>query len=299
MNTENSIIGYKRGYLTGDFEFFHLKDKKNIQFEYHYHDFNKILIFISGNVNYLIEGKAYKLKPWDILLISNKEVHMPVIDPDETYERIIIWVNSDFMEKHNNTDCNLLTCFEMASRENFSLLRLNPPFFKSIKPVLLQLEESCRSDEFGSRILKNSLFLQLIVYLNRYFKDMEKSSIQSDIIFDENIGKILSYINDHLNEDLSIENLSSIFFMSKYYLMHWFKKQTGYSIHSYILQKRLIMANELIKSGMPAIEVCALSGFGDYSSFVRAFKKAFGLSPKNYFKSFPSRQTTGDTKKHF
>jgi len=106
-----------------------------------------------------------------------------------------------------------------------------------------------------------------------------------DFEYDDNINSILKYINENLNEDLSIESLSSGFYMSRYYLMHRFKEQTGYTVHSYILQKKLIMAHSLIKKGRPINEVSAECGFGDYSSFVRAFKKMFGLSPRNYYKS--------------
>jgi AraC-like DNA-binding protein len=67
--------------------------------------------------------------------------------------------------------------------------------------------------------------------------------------------------------------------------MHRFKNQTGYTIQSYILQKRLILANSMIKGGRPAAEACTDCGFGDYSSFVRAFKKVFGMSPKKHYKA--------------
>lgn len=102
----------KRGYLKGDFAFFHLKDMKNVQFEYHYHDFSKIVVFISGNVTYLVEGKAYILKPWDILFVNGSEVHKAVIDPTVLYERVVIWVNHGFLEKHSD-DYSLMTCFSL------------------------------------------------------------------------------------------------------------------------------------------------------------------------------------------
>lgn len=289
----------KRGYLKEDFRLFHLKDQKNMQFEFHYHDFNKIIILISGKVTYLIEGKAYKLRPWDIILVSSNEVHKPIIDPLEVYERIVIWVNSAFIEKHNSTDCNLLTCFELAVNKKYNLLRLRPEFLRNLRYTLSQLEEACINSDFGSRILKNSLFMQFIVNLNRHFLCIEGSSEQNDIEYDENIGNILDYINQNLGENLCIDNLSSMFYMSKYYLMHKFKTQTGYSIHNYILQKRLIMANSLLKKGKPASEVCIECGFGDYSSFVRAFKKMYGLSPKKYYKSLLQLEKSNNNDSHF
>lgn len=282
-NESLKILKIKRGYLKKDFQIFHLKDKKDTQFQFHYHNFNKLVIFISGNVTYLIEGKAYKLKPFDILLINNNDIHKAVIDPDNVYERIIIWVNSDFLIKHNN-GCNLLTCFELASKQNFNLLRLSDDWISNIKDLLFKLERASKDKDFACEILKSSLFLEFMVYINRLFLGNQNIKELSDIEYDKNITSILNYINENLSEDLSIDTLSSKFYMSKYHLMHKFKIQTGYTIHSYILHKRLIMSNSLIKAGKNITDACVECGFNDYSNFVRAFKKTFGLSPKNYCK---------------
>lgn len=275
----------KRGYLKNDFEYFHIKDKKSLEFDFHYHDFNKIIIFISGNVTYLIEGKAYKLKPWDILLVGSNEIHKPLIEEGGTYERIILWVNSSFLTQHNSKECNLLTCFEIAAMQKFNLMRLNPDALSEIKYILFQLEKACYHEGFGKNILKNALFIQFIVSINRAFlaRDLEKEI--KDVEYDENIVALLNYINDNLSEELTIEELSLKFYMNKYYLMHKFKKQTGYTLHNYILQKRLILASSLIKKGIPITEVYIESGFSDYSNFIRAFKSMFGLPPKKYYKA--------------
>lgn len=51
--------GQKRGYLNQNFLFFHLKDRKEEQYDYHYHEFNKMILLLSGKVTYMIEGKTY------------------------------------------------------------------------------------------------------------------------------------------------------------------------------------------------------------------------------------------------
>lgn len=282
---ENKSLNIKRGYLKTDFQIFYLKDKKDISFEFHYHNFNKIVIFIDGDVTYLIEGKSYKLKPWDILLINNNDIHKAVITPHKTYERIIMWINLDFLTKYNN-NCNLMSCFELASEQGFNLLRLKDNWIEIIKKILLDLKDTFKNKDLGYETLRIGLLLQFLVYINRLFLKQKNIKELQDIKYDESINNILNYINEHLDQNLSINFLSSKFYVSKYYLMHRFKKQTGYTIHSYILQKRLIMSNLLIKEGKSIINACIQSGFGDYSNFIRAFKKMFGVSPKRYYKTY-------------
>mgnify|MGYP001495064084 CR=1 FL=1 len=282
---EEAILKVKRGYLNEDFKYFHLKDKKSMEFEPHYHDFNKIIIFISGTVNYLIEGKSYKLRPWDLLFINSNEIHRPIISPNDSYERIIIWINKNFLEKHSLCHNDLLTCFKLASDRKYNMLRLDVLNMDKLKLILHPLEMENSSTAFGSDILKNSLIIQLMVYMNRLFLENKIDDSENDVEYDERIVKIINYINKNLSSVLTIDSISSNFYINKYYLMHKFKEQTGFTLHNYIQQKRLLHAASLIKEGSQIGNVFLESGFGDYSSFMRAFKKMFELSPKNYFKA--------------
>ncbi|MDF2593116.1 MAG: DNA-binding protein AraC-type [Clostridia bacterium] len=285
MLEENALLKIKKGYLNEDFRFFHLKDKKSEEHTFHYHDFNKIVIFISGNATYVIEGKYYKLRPWDILFVGSNEVHKAIIDPNEHYERIIIWVNSNFLANYSTEDSDLFTCFELAIKEKINLFRLSPDSLSVIKDTLFSLEKAIRDRDFGGKILQNSIFIQLIVYLNRLILRSKLKKNEKDIQYDERIVNILDYINENLDRDLCIDNIALRFYMNRYYLMHLFKNQTGYTLHHYILQKRLAKAAMLIKKGLQTTYASDQCGFKDYSSFVRAFKKSFGLSPKQYYKA--------------
>lgn len=276
--------GKNLGYLNSDFKLFHIKDKKNQEFEFHYHEFNKIIIFLSGKVTYLIEGKAYYLKPWDILLVNNHDVHKPLIDSGEIYERIVIWVNSNFIESHNYNHCNLMTCFKLVIKKSFNLIRLDIKSQDLLKNIISSLENSVNSNDFGSKLLSNALFIQFLIYLNRIYLKETFVNDHSALKYDKQIENILKYINNNIAKDLSIEFLSQKFFISKYYLMHKFKKETGYTLHNYVLQKRLLIAKDLIEHGEPVLKASSKCGFNDYSNFLRSFKKLFNKCPKTLFK---------------
>lgn len=263
----------KTGYLNEQFRLFHLKDQTRKEFSYHYHDFHKVVIFISGKAAYHIEGKAYQLKPWDILLVNRHAIHRPEIDPSVPCERFILWIQNDIPWQE------LLKCFQKANDRSYNLVRLNSALQEKMKDILFELENSAKSDEYGKEILTQSLFLQFMVYLNRIFLEKQYIFDKKSYTFDSQIASILQYINHNLKEDLSVETLSARYYVSKYHLMRKFKQETGYTLHNYIVNKRLLMARTLISNGMPVTKAAQESGFAEYSTFSRAYRKQFKTTP--------------------
>ena len=96
---------------------------------------------------------------------------------------------------------------------------------------------------------------------------------------DERIRGVLEYIDGHLSEELSVEDLAEQVFLSKYHLMRKFKSEVGLSLHEYIAQRRLILARDLIARGETVTDACFQVGYRSYSSFFRAYVKLFGMTP--------------------
>ena len=120
-----------------------------------------------------------------------------------------------------------------------------------------------------------------MVFLNRaYFATPDM--ISEDITENEKINKVVSYINDNLEEDLTLERLAEVCFISKSYLSHQFKEYTGLTVFQFIIKKRLTVARNMIREGIPVMEACMRCGFNDYSNFHKAFRKEFGSSPKEF-----------------
>lgn len=263
----------KTGYLKEDFRLFHINDQTKKDFSYHYHDFHKIIVFISGKVTYHIEGKAYHLKPRDILLVSQGAIHKPEIDPSVPYERYIFWIRDDLSCQELNT------CFQKANDRSFNLVRADSALQERLKDLLPEIEQTLQNKHFGNTVLRNALFTQFMIYINRIFLRTSSSPDKKTYSSDTQVEQLLKYINRNLSENLSIDQLANRFFFSKYHMMRKFKNETGYTIHNYITSKRLLMARSLISQGMPVMKAAQASGFHDYTTFVRAYKKQFGKAP--------------------
>ena len=263
----------KTGYLEQDFRLFHIKDQTKREFSYHYHDFHKVIIFLSGKVAYHIEGKSYYLKPWDILLVNRHAIHKPEIDFSVPYERFVLWIRDDIKSTE------LLRCFQKAIDRSYNLIRLDSDTQEKLKQLLYELEAALKDEKFGSDLLGSALFTQFMVYVNRIFLEKQYIYDTRSYSSDSQIEELLRYINHNLTEDLSIETLARKYYLSKYHMMRKFKEETGYTIHNYIISKRLLLARTKISEGTPILKAAQLSGFSDYTTFSRAYKKQFGTAP--------------------
>lgn len=270
----------KLGYLNNDFKIFHILDKQRNEFSFHYHDFSKIIIFLRGNVNYTVEGKNYSLKPYDIVLVNAGEIHRPSVLDNSPYERIIIYVSPHFLNSYKEEEYDLSYCFKRAKGEQSNVLRIHAVDKSKLYQVCLELEKSFKDQDFAKELYQKILFLEFMIHLNRAALSNYINYLDS-AIGNTKLLEILDYINEHLTEDITIEHLSAKFFVNRYYLMHFFKDETGYTIGNYITEKRLILAKNLVQMGDSLTEACFKSGFKNYSTFSRAFKKAFNTMPKN------------------
>jgi AraC-like DNA-binding protein len=271
----------KKGYLNQDFRIFHLVDESQREFSYHYHDFYKLVIFIRGDVTYCIEGKSYELAPYDMVLVNAGEVHRPIVHSLRPYERIIIYISPQFLQSYRQADYDLGLCFEKVRKEQSNVLRMPSMKNSKLYQVCRELESSFKDTDYASGLYQNILFLEFMIQLNRAAVhdalDFTETAAANDKILN-----ILSYINEHLTEDVSIDLLAEHFFISKYYLMHSFKEETGYTIGNYLSAKRLRYAKELISGGMPVTQACFECGFKNYSTFSRAYKKNFKVPPTQH-----------------
>jgi AraC-like DNA-binding protein len=267
--------------LSSDYEIFHYSNTDLASISLHHHDFYECYFFISGDATYLIEGKTYYLKPGDIILINSKELHQAIINNKDTaYERIVLWINRSFLKDISTNETDLSHCFESLDRRNILRADIEPQ--QNIRLLLNKLISLEHYKGIGHELLYRAYIIELMVHLNNL---AHKDTVQLNVDIKKSnlIGRIIEYINEHLDEDISVDKISEYFYVSKFHLSREFKKHTGTTIHRYIVQKKLIEAKELILGSVPIIDVYKQCGFGDYSNFFRAFKNEYGVTPKQFY----------------
>lgn len=285
----NDEFSQRQVMIRPDFECYHYLDLVPPKVEFHEHEFYEVFFFLSGNVTYNIEGRTYYLRPGDILLTDNQDIHRPEIHSGKRYERYVIWITPDFLTKMEKYGSDLTDCFKYASQKKNKLIRPDGKDVAHLKSILDKIIDCRQSSEFGSATLEFIYLCEFMVFVNRaYFTSSDFLSI--DITENEKINKVVAYINDHLSENLTLDKMADIFYVSKSYLSHQFKKYTGLTLYQFIIKKRLTVARNMLREGTPVIEACMCCGFSDYSNFYKAFKKEFGRNPKEFRRGLPGEK---------
>lgn len=263
------------------FEVFRYKDAYPKEVTLHHHDFYEVYFFLSGNVQYNIESRSYLLTPGDVLLISPMELHQPMFGQEQReYERIVLWIDKQFLEGFSLPGQRFTDCFDTANPRHTNLLRPEGVARQFLMFLLEQLISESTAEDPYREISSLTYLAQVLVSLNRLaLKQREEASVTGP---DTTVYSVLGYINEHYSENLSLDDLANRFFISKYHLSREFQRLVGTSVHRYIVQKRLVMAKQMLSTGRPSSEVYQLCGFGDYSNFYRAFKAEYQISPKEF-----------------
>lgn len=288
----------REGYLVENYRYFHLRDTAGQERDFHFHDFDKLVIMLEGKVRYLMETEDYGLQARDILLVRHHCIHKALIDRSEPYERIILYLDRGWFGRML-PEAGLLDSFDRADRERRHLLQPDEAQWRELAALFRRFEENAGADAV-SGAMRDTLIMQMLIAVARIApavragSDWAAGAVSQGAVgsagavspgavrpgaVDGKITDTLSYIAENLTGDLSVDRLAERVWLSRYHFMRQFKTQTGQSVHAYIRQKRLLQAARLIREGASAAEAGQLCGFKDYSSFHRAFCDTFGCTP--------------------
>lgn len=278
-----------------EFELFYYSDSHTSlgKVALHTHDFYELYFFLEGDVTYEIGGEPFLLTCGDCLLIPPGLSHRPLFGPScKNYRRYVLWFSPDFLETARLQSPDLTYGLDYA--RDHQIYRFPTDFLlcQELTGRLTDLLVEYGSDRpFRNTSIRLMLF-SFLLKLNRILYDRvhQKTTVYENRLY----INLCDYIDQHLDEDLSLDRLASFFFVSKYHISHIFKDNMGISLHQYILKKRVQACKNAILSGQPVQQVCQQCGFSDYTTFYRAFKKEYGISPKELYQKFcPKQHQTG------
>lgn len=271
--------------LAKDFEIYYYKDLVPTKVALHAHDYYEFYFFIEGDVSIQIGQTLYPVTYGDMMLIPPHVRHRPCFhDTNVPYRRFVFWISQEYCKHLAELSPDYMYLFEYVSAGKNYLFHCDRISFNAVQSRILGLIEEMRSNRFGKNAQITLSVNDLILHLNRMVHERLEPVAQPDISLYQNL---CNYINEHLDENLSLDNLAAEFFLSKYHIAHIFKEHTGLSVHQYITKKRLALCREALLGNSSITDACHSCGFSDYSAFYRAFKKEYGISPKDWLRSFP------------
>lgn len=253
---------------------------------FHSHDSFEIYLFLSGSVSYYIEDAEYELQRGDLLIIPPGSMHRPVVDdPHTEYERAYMWIGAHSVGKLASADFPMLDILNKCSiKRNFLIHYEGAALERMIKLFddLISVNEA--NDPEGSLICRAYLTLMFVDICRAVnLRELEVAEPTPGNV----VQRVIGYINDHLTEDLNLDDLAEKFYISKFHLIREFKKHTNKTLYAYIISKRIILSKQLIRQGVPPSRACYLCGFHNYSNFYKAFISETDMTPKEFLGAPP------------
>lgn len=285
-NKLRSSFNTRQYMLSSDFEVYYYSDKDFKTLSPHAHNYYEFYLFIEGDLTMEIAsggGKKIhaKLKQGDLMLVPPGIKHQGIIgDSKKTYRRFVFWISKSCCNSLMQESVDYMYLIQKAEAFHQYIYHLPPAAFHQVESKFLRLLEEISAEKYGSDAVRHLCLCDLIITINRAIYDDEHMQSESDEL--SLFQNILSYVENNLEEPLTLDQIAGNFFVSKYYIAHLFKDTLGISLHQYIIKKRLSECRNAIVSGAGITEVYEKYGFGDYSSFFKAFKKEYGMSPKEY-----------------
>lgn len=254
---------------------------------YHRHNGYEMYLFLNGNVRFYIEDHCYELKRGDLVLLNAKEMHRAFCVDKLDYERISIYISESYINKLSTTNTDLSFCFNMRNIGENNVIRLSVDSCNEFIRLTDCLIKAENDKKFGNDVLIRSYAEQLLILANNAYIEfnLDSGRIINNVMPDI-IKKVMNYIEENLQEKISLEDISKKCLFSGTYISRQFKEHTGLTLRSYIVERRIARAEELLRSGKSVKEAAYQSGFKDYSNFIRTFRKVVGIPPGQYKKKY-------------
>ncbi len=269
--------------LSQEFEIYYYSDRVLPNVQAHTHDYYEFYFFLEGNIIMYIDGKSFVPTPGTLIVIPPMLPHFArLVDGDVPYRRFVFWVTENFLGTLKNiSEDYLYLTNQTKKQEDFFISKFNEIEYNTIQGKAFTLIDELHSKRFGRDAKVLIAVSDFILSINRLVYEKQNPLIaepESDTLYQS----IVQYIENHIDENLSLDLISDKLHVSKFHISHIFTETNGLPLHKYVTKKRLEMCKDAILSGQDISYVAEAYGFSDYSVFYRAFVKEYGKSPKKF-----------------
>lgn len=251
------------------------RDGKHINFKYAkgktdiygktFHAYYELYLLLNGKVEFINSHTRQFIHPYQLIIIPPGEYHQFIVSEDiENYERCVLNINSDFFEAGILKNA-------LVGKEILTLSQSN----RIIKNYLYLIQCISSVSEMDSKYILSAIGTDIVFLIKRHSSSHELSQGTLHPISLE----LMRYIDEYYKNALDLNTLSEKFHFSVSSICHIFKEDFGISIKKYILQKRINAAYIALQNGERPEAVCTDYGFSNYSTFYRAYKNYYGISP--------------------
>lgn len=272
----NSDLQYRVHYVCG-------KDTSSAYpSDLHYDTDLTIAWFKQGTGTIKIEGNTYLLTSGDMILLNYNELHRVELQSDFC-ERITLYLSETVYRTYHNALKELLQLFWNRKRGERNLIPSATVHANGLGLLLDEIYNCCTQQDPVLEFVALGKITELLRILNRTVSEQDKSVCHSHT---QNplIDQIIKYVGLHYTEDINCEVIAQTVHISKHYLARLFKDAVGISLWNYIINRRLLHFNDLIRQDYSVQEAAYQSGFRNYSNFYRLYKSRIGMSPQEFKK---------------
>lgn len=248
----------------------------------HCHDFYEFYIHFQGAKTYGIDSEVFLPQPCQLLVIPPLHMHGMLCDEEiNHYERAYLYLAPAFLASLGCGQIDLERRITRLTAGDRFIFTLPEDCARECGRLMHEISKTGANPTPWERFRDISRILPI---LRMILEAAEGASPDSPAAAPANplMHRVLAYINDHCTEPLTLQRLTEQFSISASTLSHEFQRYIHHSVYDYILYRRIMLAKRMLFGSAPLNEIAFQCGFGDYSNFLRAFRKMNGISPSEY-----------------
>ena len=256
----------------------------------HFHSTLEIMLICEGKGIYKVSGSEYPFTEGDVFIFNSMEAHnIQSLNGNCELEYIAVNFDSNFVSSMSTDEFNLQYLEPFCFTDRPCKIPHGSFHAKNIQVIFEDMQKEFELKPPCYSLFIKALLIKLLAVIGRYYQENGGygQAYQEPIMPQDSIALVLDYIEKNLTSELSIDQLSKVAAMNRYYFSTFFKKHVGETPVQYITRKRVNLSIQILnKDNLNILDVAIRSGFNNTANFNRVFKQMTGYSPTEYRKQF-------------